>query len=132
MKLELRVTGDLVERQELLNGTQTVTIEGVSDDGAWSLVGSISWNRGLVDYPGEGDLTLTRGDDEVFATLTVADVTELGEDADPDADHLMNLQDEVDGGAGTFAQTAGTARAEGALAGDRFEGTWVLTLDSGA
>jgi hypothetical protein len=129
MKLQVHVTGDIVERQELLNGTQSITIEGASDDRAWTLVGSLSWNRGLVDYAGEGDLTLARGEDEVFATLTRSTVTDAPEGED--ADHLIKLQYEIDGGAGAFAETTGEAAAEGSLAGDRFAGTWVLTLDSG-
>ena len=30
MELELACSGDIVERQELLNGTKTVTIEGAT------------------------------------------------------------------------------------------------------
>jgi hypothetical protein len=104
-------------------------VQGASDDGAWTLVGSLSWNRGLVDYAGEGDLTLSRGDDEVFATLTRSAVTDAEEGED--ADHLIKLQYEIDGGAGAFADATGAGEAEGSLAGDRFAGTWVLSLDSG-
>jgi hypothetical protein len=127
MELEIAINGDIVERQELLNGTQTITIEGASDDGAWTLVGSISWNRGLKDYAGEGDLTLTRGGDEIFATLTNAEVRDAPDDAT--ADHSLALEYDVDGGAGTFSDASGRAQATGWLAGDRFGGSWTLTLE---
>jgi hypothetical protein len=130
MELHIAISGDIVERQELLNGTQTITIEGASSDGAWTLSGSVSWNRGLVDYAGEGDLTLTRDDGaEVFATLVRADV--IDDPAEhPDADHQIKVQYEIDGGSGTFADSAGSGDGTVLAEGDRFEGTWVLTLDS--
>lgn len=125
--LLVSITGDIVERQELLNGTQTITIEGVSDDGAWTLVGSVSWNRGLIDYPGEGDMTLSRQNgDEVFATLTAAEVTDVEDEIA--VDHLMRLRYEVDGGAGCFAGASGHVRAEASLAGEHVGGTWALSL----
>jgi hypothetical protein len=128
MELELACTGDVVERQELLNGTKTITIEGTSDDGAWTLTAVISWNRGLVDYPGEGDVALAHDGDEIFATLVRAEAsTPEGDDA---SDHLIKIQYEVDGGAGTYDGAGGSARAEVRVAGDEFSGRWVLTLES--
>jgi hypothetical protein len=126
MELRIKISGDVVERQELLNGTQTITIEGASNDG-WTLAGSVSWNRGLVDYAGEGDMTLSRGVDEVFATLVRSDVEDPVDEAG--VDHLMKLQYEVDGGAGAFDGCTGHARADASLAADRFDGTWVITLN---
>ena len=58
MQIEIRVEGDVVERTELLNGTCTIAIEGATTDDAWQVAGVWSWNRGLVDYAGEGDLSL--------------------------------------------------------------------------
>ena len=63
MELRITISGEVADRQELLNGTQTVTLAGNSDDGRWMFFGEISWNRGLVDFAGEGEFTLTRGDD---------------------------------------------------------------------
>jgi hypothetical protein len=129
MELRIEFSGDVVERQELLNGTQTITIEGASADGKWTLVGSLSWNRGLVDFSGEGDLTLVcDGGDEMYGTP----VRVLVEDADDDddVDHHMQIQYEIDGGTGVYAAASGTARAEALLAGEQLRGTWVLTLES--
>jgi hypothetical protein len=129
MELRIAITGDIVERQELLNGTQTITLEGASDDAVWTLVGSVSWNRGLVEYAGEGDLALTRDDGaEVFATLATADAVDDPVEH-PDADHQIILQYEIDGGSGAFAGALGSANGSMFTEGDRFEGTWVLTLD---
>jgi hypothetical protein len=127
MELELNCSGDVVERQELLNGTKTVTIEGAADDGAWTLTAVISWNRGLVDYVGEGDVAVARGDDEIFATLVRSEASTP--DADDTSDHLIKIQYEVDGGAGTYEGARGAGRAEVRIAGDEFSGRWVLTLD---
>jgi hypothetical protein len=127
MELELACSGDIVERQELLNGTKTVTIEGASDDAAWALTAVISWNRGLVDYAGEGDVAVARDGDEIFATLVRAEAT--APDADDTSDHLIKIQYEVDGGAGTYEGARGAGRAEVRIAGDEFSGRWVLTLD---
>jgi hypothetical protein len=127
MELEISCSGDVVERQELLNGTKTITIEGASDDGAWTLTGVISWNRGLVDFAGEGDVALIRGDDEVLATLVRAEaLTPEGDDA---SDHLLKIEYEVDEGSGAYSGAAGTGRAEVRIAGDEFTGRWALTLD---
>lgn len=128
MDLRIAFSGDIVERQELLNGTQTITVEGTSEDGAWTMVGAISWNRGLVDYPGEGDLSLASEQGEIFATLVGADVSDA--DGDSDADHLIKLQYEIDGGSGEHDGVGGQATAEGRLAGETYAGVWVLTLDS--
>jgi hypothetical protein len=126
MQLSIAISGDVVERQELLNGTQTITIEGASEDGAWSLVGSVSWNRGLVDYAGEGDLTLARNGDEIFATLTRVEVSDAADELA--ADHLLEAAYDVDGGTGAFAEASGSARCEASLGGERFEGVWTVAL----
>ena len=129
MELRIEITGEIVERQELLNGTQTITIEGAAAAGEWTLVGALSWNLGLVDFAGEGDLTLTRADGaEIFATLAHSDVTQAA-DGIEDADHTFRLTYEIDGGAGAFLDANGTASAEGTLAGDAFRGIWSLRLD---
>ena len=64
--LELAFTGDIVERQELLNGAETATLEGATADGAWTLSAVVTWNIGLEANTGEGDITLAargrRGD----------------------------------------------------------------------
>ena len=128
MELRIEITGEIVERQELLNGTQTITIEGADAAGDWALVGALSWNLGLVEYEGEGDLTLTRADGaEIFATLVRADVAEAG-DGIEDADHTFRLTYEIDGGAGAFLDATGAGSAQGTLAGDAFHGAWSLRL----
>lgn len=132
MDLILDITGDVVERQELLNGTESVTLEGMSDDAVWTLTGIVSWNVGLVAYEGEGDLTLARRDGaELFGTLARADVTET---SDPDAgesDHLLRLRYEIDGGVGAFDGASGEASAEATLSGGTFRGRWTVSIITG-
>lgn len=127
MELRIEITGEIVERQELLNGTQSVTLEGADAAGEWTLVGALSWNLGLVDYAGEGDLTLSRADGaEIFGTLTMARVSERA-DAD-EVDHVFRIDYEIDGGSGAFAGATGTAEADGTLGGDAFRGVWSISL----
>ena len=121
MELLIEFAGDIVERQELLNGTQMVTLEGESADGAWSLVGDISWNVGLVDFSGEGDITLTHDDGtELLATLISAIVIEIGDTELQDADHQLHATYEIDGGSGDFEAAVGSIAADGVLAGGTF------------
>lgn len=130
MELRIEVNGEIVERQELLNGMQSVTLEGPSLDGEWMLSGILSWNLGLVEFAGEGDLTLARRDGaEIFATLTAARVSEPDEGSG-DADFAFDASYEIDAGAGAFEGAAGAAEAAGVLAGDRFSGFWTLRIES--
>jgi hypothetical protein len=127
MELRITISGEVVDRQELLNGTQSVTLAGVSEDGAWTLSGDIAWNRGLVDFAGEGDFTLTReNDDEIFATATRIDPERYDEDAA--AVRLRAIYD-IDGGTGEFTDASGSATGEPTIAGDAFSGSWSLALD---
>ena len=128
MDLKVEIEGEIVERQELLNGTQSVSLQGASSDGEWTLSGILSWNLGLVDFAGEGDLNLARRDGaEIFATLTSARVTDA-EDDSPDADHAFAAAYDVESGTGAFEGVRGSAEAAGALAGDGFRGTWTLQI----
>jgi hypothetical protein len=129
MELILDFSGDVIERQELLNGTEWVTVEGASPDG-WALVTGFSWNLGMLEQRGEGDLTLARhGGDEIFATLTRADVS-----ADVSADdggvsaRAFALSYDVDGGAGAFDGASGSASAAGMLTANSFTGRWRVSL----
>jgi hypothetical protein len=134
MKLRINIAGEIVERQELLNGTQTIALEGAGGGGEWTMSGALSWNRGLVDFAGEGDLTLSRSDgSEVFATLMQASVTDAqvaGSDDDGAADHLFAAKYEVDGGSGAFEGARGDGEASGSLSGDRFRGTWLIRIEA--
>lgn len=130
MQLLVEFAGDIVERQELLNGTQILTIEGASADGAWSLVGEISWNVGLVDYAGEGDITLQREDGvELLATLVSAVVSEIGDSSLDDADHQLHAAYEIDGGSGDFEAVIGSVTAHGVLAGGTFRVTLAISTE---
>lgn len=112
----IQANGDVVEREELLNGTQSVTIEGSSDDGEWALAGAVAWNLGLRDFPGEGDLTLVRGDgSEIFAKLTSAAVQESADDG-----RTLRLVYEIDGGSGQYDGLEGRIDASGTLTDDVF------------
>ena len=128
MRIEIEFTGDVVEWQELLNGSCTAAIEGASADGAWTLVGGVTWNIGLRESTGEGDLTLTAsGGDELFGTLVAGDVSEI-EGAVGDADHTMRLRYDIDGGSGRYESATGAATAEGTLSRSGFAGRWALEL----
>lgn len=128
MQLTLDISGDVVERSELLNGTLTVTIAGETPDGAWSLAGSISWSRGLIDYPGEGDITLTCAGGQIFGTVQRAQIH-----PDPDDERQrerLALTCEVDGGDGAYDGAAGDAEASLLIEAGTFAGRWMLRLDS--
>jgi len=130
MELAITATLDITERDELLNGTQSVTFAGESDDGRWSISGSVAWNLGLIDFPGEGDLVLgAEGDSsEIFATLTRAAARPDGEGG---GETTISLGYEVDGGHGRYEGAAGRARGEVSILGDTLRGSWVLTLTEG-
>jgi hypothetical protein len=128
MQLSITVAGDIAERQELLNGTQTVSLEGVSDDGAWTLSALLTWNIGLVENTGEGDVALVRDDGaELFATLVRGDVTEA--DQADGGDHTFRVTYEIDGGSAAFESATGTISADGTLEAQRFRGRWTVRLD---
>ena len=116
--IEVDISGDVVERQELLNGAQILTLEGASADGAWTLVGGLSWNIGLRDVPPEGDITLSSDAGELFGTLARGEVREA--EAADEADYALSLEYEVDGGEGVYAGAMGHLRVEGVLFGDAF------------
>lgn len=128
--VEIEFAGEVVERQELLNGTETVSLEGVSADRRWTISGLLTWNIGLVSNAGEGDITLTRDDGaEVFATVLRGDVSETAASEDGDgADHAFGVEYEIDGGSGAFASARGTCDAAGQLGGANFRGRWTLQL----
>jgi hypothetical protein len=116
--LEVEIAGDVVERQELLNGTQILTLEGRSADGGWTFVGGLSWNIGRKAVPAEGDITLTSADgDEIFGTVAGGGVKDTVAE---DADHLVALLYDIDGGTGRFESASGALHAEGRLHGDSF------------
>src|SRR5574338_10409 len=119
LRLDLEIAGDVVERQELLNGAHILTLEGRSADGGWTFVGGLSWNIGRKAVPAEGDLTLTSAEgDEVFGTIAGGGVRDTA--AAEDADHLIALLYDIDGGTGRFESASGALHAEGTLHGDTF------------
>jgi hypothetical protein len=131
VEIAIDVAGEVVERQELLNGTETVSLEGESEDGRWAMSGLVTWNIGLVSSAGEGDITLLRDDGgEIFATLVRGDIVDAADGQD-DAAHTMRLEYEIDGGTGAFASAAGTCDAVGLLAAATFRGRWTLRLVNG-
>ena len=130
MKIVIAFAGEIVERQELLNGMETVSLEGRSEDGVWTMSGLLTWNIGLVSSAGEGDITIVRDDGaEVFATLLRGDVAETDVEA---ADHTIDLAYEIDGGSGAFEASSGQITASGVLAASTFRGRWVAMLSDGA
>jgi hypothetical protein len=130
MELRVEISGEVVEREELLNGTETVTLEGSSTEGEWTFAGALSWNVGLVNYAGEGDLTLTRRDGaEIFGTLTRLSVTEPTA-GDAEGGSAFHAVYEIDGGSGAFDGATGGALAAGTLRGDAFAGEWTVQLST--
>jgi hypothetical protein len=126
MEIEIQASGDVVERTELLNGTVTIAIEGASPDGAWTVSGVVSWNRGLVDYAGEGDISLSRDEDELFASLTSATIDQS---AAEEGDVHLRVRYEIDGGAGRFDAASGSIAGEIRVTGEVFEGAWQAAVD---
>lgn len=126
MDIAIDFAGEIAERQELLNGTETVSLEGESSDGHWTMSGLVTWNIGLVSNTGEGDITFGRDDGaEIFATLLRGDVAEAAE-GDGDADYTMRLEYEIDGGSGAFEGATGACEAVGTLAAATFRGRWLV------
>ena len=127
MELVIRLAGDVVDRQELLNGAQSATLEGASEDGEWVATGLLTWNIGLKADTGEGDITLARTDgSEIFASLLHGAVVEGG--VAEDAGHVFDLVYEIDGGSADFESASGRIEAEGTLAEASFTGVWTLSL----
>lgn len=121
MEFEVHLEGDVVERTELLNGTCTISIEGATPDATWNVAGVVSWNRGLVDYAGEGDLSLAGREGEFFASLVIAQAEAGGEDQE---DVRLLVRYEIDGGSGRFDGATGAVEGWVRVVGDRFEGAW--------
>ena len=132
VQIQIEIAGEIAERQELLNGTETVSLEGESADGRWALSALVSWNIGLVSNTGEGDITFTRDDGaELFGTLLRGTVNEIpAGDAESAGGHAMQLEYEIDGGSGAFEAATGGCRASGTLSAATFAGSWMLLLTS--
>ncbi|HXK32761.1 MAG TPA: hypothetical protein VNM91_01955 [Dehalococcoidia bacterium] len=126
--MRIPVAGDVVQWDELLNGTQSVALEGRSDDGRWTVSALLTWNIGLEQRDPEGDLTLScddgaDGGSEVFGTATAQTARE--DPAEPGVYHLA-VDYEIDGGDGGFAGVTGTLRAELRVWRDSFAGEcWI-------
>jgi len=123
-EVDIDVEGDIVERQELLNATETLVLEGQGD--GWLVSALVTWNRGLDPRPPEGDITLTddRGS-ELFAAVTSVRADESPLD---DAMLTLRVMYAVEGGTGEFASAEGEAEATIELAAARFRGRWRLRL----
>lgn len=127
-ELTLRMSGGVVEWDELLNGTQLVTVEGASEDGAWTMNALFAWNIGLEQREAEGDISLMRDDgSEVFGTLATRDVSER----EGESTYELRLGYEVDGGAGEFEGARGRVEGVVELRRDGFSGEWRLRLGQG-
>jgi hypothetical protein len=78
---------------------------------------------GLVAAAGEGDITVSRGGDEVYGTVTTAAVEPSSDGAE-----RFVIEYEVDGGQGAYEDAGGRATASGVFRGDVFEGRWSVDL----
>lgn len=116
MRIELQ--GDVLELSELLNGTRQATLEGAGD--GWTITARIAWRIGLDAAVGEGELTLSRGGDELYAMVVEGEASEAEDGA-----HTVNAVVDVDGGAGAFAGASG----KGALRVTLNEETFTASLD---
>jgi len=69
----LRLSGEITERAELLNGAMQLSLDGVavSSEAPWTIEVALSWRLGRAGAVAldEGDLTLESGDHEVIAIL---------------------------------------------------------------
>lgn len=123
VELVLVISGDVVERQELLNGTQIVTVEGRSADGNWEMTGLIAWSMRSGEAL-EGDITLTEEDSaEIFATLVSGVVSDAGEGSGA---YDFRLDYEIDGGSAAFSEASGSIAAVGSVEGVTFRGGWAI------
>jgi hypothetical protein len=119
LSFEIEFLGAIVERQELLNGTQSITFEGRSADDAWSVSGMVAWSRGLIDFVGEGDLTLsTPESDELYAIAMSVEA----EDAEAGGSREVRAHYEVDGGTGAYEGATGGLQAALEVAQDGIKG----------
>lgn len=123
VELDLVISGDVVERQELLNGTQIVTLEGRSADGKWEMTGLLAWSMRSGEAL-EGDITLSeQGGAEIFATLVSGAVADAGEGSGA---HDFRLDYEIDGGSAAFSEASGSIVGMGAVEGVTFRGGWTI------
>jgi hypothetical protein len=127
MELVIAFRGEVVERQELLNGTQSVTVDGASAGGEWRVVATVAWNLGVLEYAGEGEVALAGGEGDVYASLIEA-AAEAGEREDG-ADWVVRARFEVDGGTGRFESASGTLELVLRLIGGQAEGDMALNLN---
>jgi hypothetical protein len=123
MERVLEFSGEVVDQQTFLDGTREFTIEAHSDaaagDGdAWLMTLSFRWLAEIDASVEEGDLSLTGPDGAgVFAALTEG-TAEMTYDEDTAEDViLLRLTAEVRSGEGRYADSTGTIRLSGRLAG---------------
>jgi hypothetical protein len=125
LDLTLDFAGDVVERSELLNGIETLRLEGVTPDGGWTLSMEFTWSGGVEARGPEGDITLDRDDDGLFGSLVAAEVLDA---ADEGASFRLTF--EVDGGSGSLDGGQGKVTATGTLAGDTFSARCLIRVQA--
>jgi hypothetical protein len=85
VELVFDISGDVVEWQDLLNGTCIATLEGASADGQWTLSGSVAWDTRSGSHAVEGDITLGAADGSDFWNARLWRRRRGGEDDAADA-----------------------------------------------
>lgn len=113
MRIELH--GDVLEVSELLNGTRQATLEGAGD--GWTVTARVAWRIGLDAAVGEGELTLSRDGDELYATVIEGEASEA-----EDGSHTVIAVVDVDGGAGAFEGASGRGTLRVTLNEETFTG----------
>lgn len=120
MDLLLHISGEVFERQELLNGTQSATLRGRTEQGE-ALEAAVSWSRGLVELGAEGDITVTLRDGQLFGMLVHSEA-----ELSPGGSLALDLRFEIDGGDGAYDAARGSIGASVVLEDDVFEGDWAV------
>jgi hypothetical protein len=123
MRFQVQLHGEVVDRSDLLDGTQSITFEAASEDGRWQISGSVSWNLGMEDRAGEGDMSLRADDGEIIAAVIRA---EPGPAADDGLRIALVL--EIDGASGSFAGSTGDGEGTLSLRGGDLAGVIELRL----
>ena len=113
MRIELQ--GDVLDLSELLNGTRQATLQGGGD--GWSLTARIAWRIGLDAKVGEGELTLSRGEDELYATIVQGEAVEA-----EDGSYDVTAHVDVDAGSGAFEGASGSGTLRVTLNEETFSG----------
>ena len=125
--LRLEFDGEVSQKQEMLDGTRQVVLEGSADGddhASWAITVTLAWTMGDEAEIEEGDLALSRDDgSEVYASLRAGRYRESGLPGLEGAAEGFEAAFNIDGGEGAFASSAGSVRLRGTFTDERFAAT---------